>query len=268
MIDTHSHIIWGLDDGSPDEECSLEMAMIAVSSGITDIIATPHCIPGNFENYCGSDFDAAFDAFRAMLEKEQLSRKLRIHKGMEVYICDSTPEDYDSGRICCLADSSYMLIECDFSEDPWYLRDIVLALRERKVNPIIAHPERYYFAQDSTRYLYDLIDLGCALQLDTASIIGDFGSDCRRVALELLSNSAAQLAASDAHDTSYRTPDMRRAADFVARHFSPNYASLLFFDNPRNIIDGRRLLFRGQTSSGQRSKPSSRFMTDEEYWGV
>lgn len=268
MIDTHNHIIWGLDDGSPNEECSLEMAMIAVSSGITDIIATPHCIPDHFENYCGIEFDAAFDAFREMLHREGLSSRLRIHKGMEVYICDSTPDDYDAGRICCLANSPYMLIECGFSEDPWYLRDIALALRDRHVRPIIAHPERYYFAQDSTRYLYDLIDLGCALQLDAASIIGDFGSSCRRVALELLSNSAAQLAASDAHDTEDRTPNMRFAADFVARNFSPNYANLLFFDNPRNILENRRLLFRGQTSSGQRSAPSSRIMTDEEYWGV
>ena len=109
--------------------------------------------------------------------------------------------------------------------------------------------------------------MGCALQLDSDSILGDFGSACRSVAIELLTNSAAQLVASDAHDARMRTPNMRMAAEYVAKNYSVNYAGLLFHDNPRRILENRTLLFRGQSTSGRRSSPSSRFMTDEEYWG-
>lgn len=268
MIDIHNHMVWGIDDGSPDEATSMQMGHIAAASGITDIIVTPHCIPGSVENYCGSQFDAQIEKLREALKREKETSRITVHRGMEVFACDDTPFDYDNGRICCLASSNYMLIECDFGEDPWFFRDVLIALMQRGVRPIIAHPERYYFAQDSTRYLYDLVNMGCALQLDSASILGDFGRSCRSVAMELLSNSAAQLVASDAHDADTRVPDMRAAADFVAGNFSVNYAGLLFHDNPKRIIDNRPLLFRGQSSGGGRARPSSRFMTDEEYWGV
>lgn len=268
MIDIHNHIVWGIDDGSDSELTSFEMAMIAASSGITDIIATPHCIPGRFENFCGPEFDAALSLLRDALSKEKSTSRLRIHRGMEVFACDSTLDDYDSGKLCCLAESNYMLVECDFDEDPWFFRDVLMQLKQRGVRPIIAHPERYYFAHDSIGYLFDLVNLGCALQLDSDSIIGEFGNTCRGVALELLSSSAAQLIASDAHDQTTRVPDMRAVADYVAQRFSYNYASLLFEDNPRRILENRTLLFRGQSPSGGRARPSSRILTDEEYWGV
>ncbi len=268
MIDIHNHIVWGIDDGSSNEDISLEMGLIAVSSGISDIIATPHCIPGSFENYCGQEFDEAFFRLREKLKQERSTSRLNIHRGMEVFACETTPQDLESGRICCLAESNYMLIECEFGEDPWFFRDVLGALLQRGVRPIIAHPERYYFVQDDTRFIFDLLNMGCALQLDSASITGDFGRECRSVALELLSSSAVQLVGSDAHDTATRTPDMREAADIVARNFSVNYANLLFYENPKRILSNRTLLFRGQSPSGGRSRPSSRYMSDEEYWGV
>ncbi|MBR3297705.1 MAG: hypothetical protein IKI64_00725 [Clostridia bacterium] len=268
MIDIHNHIVWGIDDGAHDEQVALEMGAIAVSAGITDIIATPHCIPGAAENYCGPGFDARLDRLRELLRAEKATARLNIHRGMEVFACESTVEDLEKGRICCLAQSNYMLIECDFDEDPWFFRDVLIGIIQRGIRPVIAHPERYYFAQDSTRYLYDLVNMGCALQLDSLSITGDFGRSCRSVALELLDSSAVQLVGSDAHDTDTRSPDMRDAAEFVAANYSPNYAGLLFHENPKRIIANMPLLFRGQAPGGGRSGPSSRFMTDEEYWGV
>ena len=77
-----------------------------------------------------------------------------------------------------MAGSDYLLIECDFGEDPWVLRSVLKGLLERSVIPIVAHPERYYFAHDSLRYLFDYVDMGCVLQLDTESITGAFGREC------------------------------------------------------------------------------------------
>lgn len=267
MIDTHCHLVFGVDDGSYCASESLRMAEIAIKSGITDIIATPHCIPGMFENYAGEEYDLAFGRLIEVLHENKLDRRLRVHRGMEAFAGPSTLDDWDRGRLVHLAHSDYLLIECDFGEDPRVLQDILRQLKARGVKPIVAHPERYYFAHDNIKYLYDLADMGCALQLDTESILGGFGRDCRNAALELLGSSAAQLAASDAHDSHSRVPDMREAADYVANRFSPGYAELLFDTNPARILENKPLLFRGQERRQRRRSPEG-FMSDEEYWGI
>ena len=265
MIDTHCHIVYGIDDGSSCAEESLEMARIAVASGITDIIATPHSIPGMFENYAGRAYDEAFERLNDLLRSDPMTARLRIHKGMEAFADPETIERFNSGMMHCMGNSDYLLIECDFGEDPWFLREVIKQLQRRNVRVIIAHPERYYFAHDNIRYLFDLTEMGCIMQLDTESITGSFGSDCREAAMILLDAGIAQLAGSDAHDADERTPDMRQAADIVANRFSLDYARLIFDENPARMLRNESLLFRRRSSS--RGSRDGRFMSDDEYWG-
>jgi protein-tyrosine phosphatase len=274
LIDTHCHIVYGVDDGSDCAEESLEMARIAVDSGITDIIATPHCIRGMFENFVGRGYEESFERLEELLSENGFVNKLKIHRGMEAFADENTLKDFDRGMLARMAGSDYLLIECDFGEDPWVLRSVLKGLLERSVIPIVAHPERYYFAHDSLRYLFDYVDMGCVLQLDTESITGAFGRECRSAAFSLLESGAAQLAGSDAHDSLERRPDMRRAADLVADTVSNRYAELLFDINPARLLENKRLLFRQSRSSepeGRKPRMNRRnegFMSDEEYWGI
>lgn len=277
MIDTHCHIVFGVDDGSDCAEESIEMARIAINSGITDIIATPHCIPGMFENFVGRGYEEGFRRLFTELEAEELTGKLRIHRGMEAFADRTTLECFDRGLLHCMGKTNYLLIECDFGEDPRIFRDILSGLIHRDIRPVIAHPERYFFAQDDTRYLFDYLEMGCVLQLDTDSILGNFGRASRSCALKLLENGAAQLAGSDAHDAVSRTPDMRLCADFVADNFSGEYAGLLFDINPARLLANKPLHFiegsaairqHSDSRRGESLRRSSRFMSDEEYWGI
>ena len=265
MIDIHCHIVYGVDDGSYSKSESLRMAQIAVRSGITDIIATPHSIPGMFENYAGEELDAAFSRLKRLIEENDLAERLRIRRGMEVFADDETIERFENGRLLTLAGTDYMLIECEFGEDPGYFGEILEELRRRGVHPVIAHPERYYFAQDEVQYLLDYVDMGCALQLDSGSVTGFFGGRSQRTAFKLLDIGAVQLIGSDAHDSEQRTPDMREAADIIANEFSPRYAELIFDVNPDRLLKNKRLLFPGEPPEGKRR---DRFMTDEEFWGI
>ena len=81
MVDIHCHILPGVDDGSPSMEDSLEMARMAADSGVTDIIATPHCnLPGNGpKNYRSASLRAAFSRLQQALDAEGIP--LRIHPG-------------------------------------------------------------------------------------------------------------------------------------------------------------------------------------------
>ncbi len=273
MIDTHCHIVFGVDDGSDCAEESIEMARIAIESGITDIIATPHCIPGMFENYVGREYDEAFRRLNEELAAEGLDNLLRIHRGMETFSDESTLQCIDRGMLHNLGSSDYMLIECEFGDDPGRFRSVLSGMLKRDIRPVIAHPERYYFAQDDVRFLLDYLDMGCALQLDSDSVLGNFGRASQTCAFRLLESGAAQLVGSDAHDSEARTPDMRRCADLIADRFSGEYAELLFDVNPSRILANKNLIFPMRRPHREEQRPHkgrrhAAFMSDEEYWGI
>lgn len=263
MIDIHCHILNGADDGSADKFDSAEMLRIAAESGITDIIATPHCYPGIYNNFNGMTLNAKFDRF--ISEHRESETGVRIHRGMEVYADDDVIHRADEGRLMTLANSSYMLIECAFNENPDFMTAVLHELLKRRIHPVIAHPERYYFIRNKPEIALGWVDMGCSLQLNAGSIMGQFGSECRRIAHDLLSSGAVQLIASDAHGAIKRTPELQSAFELVGVQFSFDFANTLLTENPARIIDNRRLRFPELKFMSQSREE---FLSDEEYWGI
>lgn len=262
MIDIHCHILNGIDDGAADRFDSAEMLRIAAESEITDIIATPHCYPGVYNNFNGMTLNAKFNEFISQFRESETG--VRLHRGMEVYADDDVIRRVDEGRLMMLADSSYMLIECAFDENPDFMTAVLRELLKRSVHPIVAHPERYYFVKNDVETAFRWVDMGCSLQLNAGSIMGQFGSECRRTAHILLSSGAVQLIASDAHGAIKRTPELQSVFELVGVQFSFDYANTLLTENPARIIGDRRLRFPKLKSS----RPKSEFLSDEEYWGI
>ena len=92
MVDIHCHILPGVDDGSPSMEDSLEMARMAADSGVTNIIATPHCnLPGDGpKNYRSAALRTGFSRLRQALEQQGIP--LGIHPGAGVFCTPELPE--------------------------------------------------------------------------------------------------------------------------------------------------------------------------------
>jgi len=113
MIDLHTHILPGLDDGSPDMEESLAMAELAVEGGVHTLVATPHSNQrGRFENYTSVKLRSAFDDFRKAVEDRNLP--LRVLPGMEIFCTDDIRILIESGFLTGLNHSDYYLIEFPF----------------------------------------------------------------------------------------------------------------------------------------------------------
>ena len=243
MIDIHCHILPGVDDGAADREESLRMGEYAEACGVTDIIVTPHCnIPGSYGNYMGKGYDAAITALRELFKAHGL--KLRLHRGMEVFGTDDLVRLIDGDLVITLAASRYMLVEFDFDDDMWRVRDVLLALQSRGVTPVIAHPERYYPVNDDICFALDWVDMGCLLQLNRTSILGLDTSAAERTALELIRLGAAHFVATDAHDTRIRCTELSDAYDFLEKRFSKSTAELLTVENPRRILENKRIEMR------------------------
>ena len=139
MIDIHSHILPGIDDGAGDAEAALGMARIALKDGISKMIATPHFIPGEIENTAEAVHNKCLE-FKRLLAAEGIG--LEIFPGTEVFITPDTPELIEGGGVCTLAGSRYVLLELPMMSVPGYTGEVLYRLQLNGYIPIIAHPEQ------------------------------------------------------------------------------------------------------------------------------
>ena len=241
MIDIHSHVLPGVDDGSPSMEDSLELLALAAESGVHTIVATPHCnIPGEFENYAGPEMDAVF--LRLDRAREESGIPVRLCKGMEVFATPELPKLLRNGRVWTLNGTRYFLMEFSFTEDPDFCQDVLRRCRDLDYWPIIAHPERYYFVQDDPDLAFSWCIEGFGLQLNKGSLLGRFGPEPQRCAHLLMQHGLAACVASDAHSPRQRSTYMSEIRDFLMDQYGTDYCRLLLEENPARILAGKELL--------------------------
>ena len=162
QIDIHSHIIPGVDDGSPDMETSIALLQMAAENGTTDIIATPHVIDVSTT--------LTWDAIRRhveALQKEADARQIpiRIYPGAETELnwdlLELMQKDHSA---FCLAGSRYCLMELPSLMLPPRLKDMIYELQLLDIVPVLAHPERQIQLMEQPEKLLDLLKKGCVAQ--------------------------------------------------------------------------------------------------------
>ena len=147
MIDIHSHILPGIDDGSRDIYDTLEMAKMAVDSGVTEIIVTPHCnVPDLYDNYYGQKYKETFLKAKKAIKEEGIP--LELYPGMEIFTTEDLIRLLAAGKLITMNGSHYMLVEFDFGEDPDFANRMLSKIAAVKLIPLVAHVERYEFVQD------------------------------------------------------------------------------------------------------------------------
>ena len=241
MIDLHCHILPGVDDGSPDLETSLVMAQMAVASGVTEIVATPHCnLPysdGDYRNYATEALRSRFRDFQEELNEREIPLKIRM--GAEVFLSPEVPELFENGDILTINHSDYVLTEFEFDEPLEYMDDLLHAMLDVGARPILAHPERYEAVQQIPAVIGRWFQEGILIQLNKGSVLGRFGDAPQETAFSILEAGQAHLVASDAHNIDSRTTHMREITEFLQDNFSPEYTDILLNRNPRRILENR-----------------------------
>lgn len=244
MIDIHTHIIPGVDDGSDNMEDSLAMVRMAAECGVTSIIATPHCnMEGYYDNYHSRELVRAYKNLEERVKGSQIP--VAILLGMEIFYTPDLPQKIEEKTVIGLNDSRYYLIEFPFDVSARRLQDSLYTILEMgKVVPVIAHPERYYCVQHDPQVIYKLVMEGCVTQVNKGSIAGKFGREPFCAAMELLEYNLAGCVASDAHTPYMRTTHMEGVYSFLAEEYSPECARLLLCRNPEKIMNDRKLDMR------------------------
>jgi protein-tyrosine phosphatase len=233
LIDIHSHIPPGLDDGSPDMETSIKMAEIAVSEGITKMIATPHFI----------EEDKELDRDEVIEKVEQLNRKLKdrsldleIFPGEEVLLTPNIAKLYEEGKIITLCDrNKYILVELPLMSLPLYSLDVIYSLGLKGLKVIIAHPERNREIAKNPERLKEFIRIGALVQVNSLSLTGVFGRKAKRAAEKIINSGMTHIIATDCHTARSRSPRIKKALEELPL----SAAELLVVKNPSKIIEGR-----------------------------
>lgn len=245
MIDLHTHILPGVDDGAGALEESLAMAELALEGGTGALAVTPHSNqPGRFENYCSDALMKAFDAFEQAVKNRKLP--LTLYRGMEIYASWDVVEKMKDGRLMSLGGSDYYLIEFPFTAEADDIGDILESVLHIGKIPLIAHPERYACVQYDPGILYQWMDMGCISQMNKGSLFGKFGRGAARTAQLLLDYNLVTCIASDAHSAVMRTPYMEEIQEAVAYRYDREYARALLFDHPKAVLENCRIPFAGR----------------------
>ena len=241
MIDIHCHILPAFDDGSTGMAESLAMAEMAVSSGVTDIVTTPHF---NGEMSSVRQLQPLVDHYRLLkraLQQEEIP--LKLHLGCEILCTPQTPAMAERHALPTIGNSDYLLTEFHFGESAGYMTQMLDALRGCGYRPVVAHPERYDVVQkDPLICRYWTEKIGCALQLNKGSLLGAFGGRVQRASYFLIDNGLAHVIASDAHGADHRTPHMGRIRQLLEDQWGPDYARLLTERNPARILENNPVI--------------------------
>ena len=225
MIDIHTHILPGVDDGSPDLFDSILLAELAVESGVGTLIATPHShsIPDGREQL--RRVLAAYQTLRREIAERGIPLELLL--GMEIFCWDDFEDRFREGTVLPLNGTEFFLIEFDFEAPPERILEAVETVRRHGGRPVIAHPERYTCLQRDVSLAGTWASLGSQLQMNKGSVFGAFGRKARRTSLKLLKSGMYTYAASDAHSPYGRTTQLDGLRDFLQNKVSPDTADIL-----------------------------------------
>ena len=235
MIDIHAHILPEVDDGSDSLDSSLEMADMAVMSGVKAIVATPHCnIP---DGECIRDAQMMHEeviAFRKALADYQIP--LRIYEGMEIFGAENTIDRFLAKELTTLNRTVYPLVEFPFAYYADEATDLLRGLISLGLRPIVAHPERYAYVLNDPSLLNLWFRMGCYLQVNRGSLLGRFGEQIEDLSLSMLERGFISFIASDAHSPEFRTTWMQDINEMVTEEMGEEFAHTLLSVNPSRML--------------------------------
>lgn len=197
MTDLHSHIIYGVDDGSSSLEESIEILKKLKQVGFDNVIMTPHYIDGS--NYSSENVEKLekLEILRQEVKKHNID--INLYLGNEVFINDHIADGIKNGSIYPLNNTEYVLFELPFHNRIISLYDIIFEMKVQGYIPVLAHPERYVYFQDNYDLVDELREEGLLFQCNFASILGYYGKGSQKLLKYMLKKGYVDFFGTDIH---------------------------------------------------------------------
>ena len=206
MVDIHTHILHGIDDGAETFDEAMEMLEVAFSNGTTDLVLTPHYLSNDLRSTGVSKADILkrFEDLRSAAESKFDGLKLYI--GAETFAAANILECAETDALLPINNTRYLLLEFGFDDTVSRALTVTRELHRLGYIAIVAHPERYAFVHEDTNAILRMKRRGCLLQINKGSIKGSFGKSAYYISRKMISKQLADFVASDAHSPYMRTP--------------------------------------------------------------
>ncbi len=193
--DMHSHLLPGIDDGSPDLDVSIELIKGMMDLGYTKLITTPHIMWDMYKN-----------SKALILEKLELLRERVKKEGLAVEI-DAAAEYFLDDHVAGLVKNNELLtfggnmvlVEFSMAHPSMSLKDILFDMQMQGYQPVIAHPERYIYLEHNKEFYEELKTIGCLFQLNILSLGNNYGKSVHELASYLIKKGYYDLAGTDLH---------------------------------------------------------------------
>ncbi len=232
MIDIHTHLLFGVDDGAGSLEESVAMLEDAKGQGIEKCILTPHYRHGMFP-YDKQKIDEHFEILKTEAEKIGIE----IYIGCEFHVDSSIFEYLQTERCYTLGKSSYVLTEYSYVTEYEYIYEKTRRLIACGYTPVIAHAERYECFLKKPKLCEEISDMGAYIQINADSVLGLVDKKAEKFCKKALSKGWVDVVASDSHGIKHRTNNMAKARDFIEKKYGEEYANYLFLEVPLKIVE-------------------------------
>ena len=236
MIDTHCHILPGLDDGAQTEQEASDMARQLVEAGFQVVIATPHIVEGDRVIH-PKVIREKVHAINQLFRQENIP--LKVLPGAENYIFPELAAWYREGKIITLADTQkYILVELPAMSIPHYTDQVLFELQLAGLTPVIAHPERNRELYHNPEKLVEWVNKGIQLQINLGSFIGRYGSGAHDLAKALLLSDMVHFIGTDMHHVSQHNSCLKSINYLLSEIQKHRLTAAATTENPTNILEG------------------------------
>lgn len=234
MIDFHSHILPNVDDGSTSMEETLKLIQEAKNAGFTKIISTSHYIEDYYE--CNEE------TRKELLNKIRASSlDIDLCLGNEIYLTSEIPQLIKEKKASTINNSKYVLFELPMNAKPFNAKETVYRLIESGYTPVIAHPERYSYVQETPEYVEELANMGALFQANFGSVIGLYGKKAEKTVKKLLKEDLIHFLGSDVHRTDQIYTKVPKILKKLNKVISEEKIQELTEINPQKVLNNEEI---------------------------
>lgn len=230
MIDMHSQVFPGVEDGPKTMEESIDFIKMAIKEGITDIISTYH-----FNQESKQSIEQKTVALRAELVKNQL--QMTIHIGQKIDVEEDVVEKLKTREALTLADSKYVLLELPSYHIPENTVKMIQGLCSMNKVPIISKPERNASIMEKPSRLAKLVNQGALAQVTAGSLAGYFGRNVQKLSVELIQANLIHTYGSDSYNSKMNPLLFNKGLNFLEKRNMSDAVDLLLENNARILTN-------------------------------
>lgn len=194
--DIHSHLIPGIDDGSPEMETTIVLLKKFIDLGYKKVITTPHVMSDYYKNN-PEIILSGLNNVRKEIKKQKLN--IEIEAAAEYNLEPEFEKLLDDGKLLSFGAEKYLLFELSFFDEPLRLNETIWKMIEKGFRPVLAHVERYGYWHNNYDKVEEMINRGVKLQLNIGSVTGAYGPEVKKFAERLIKDEIIEFVGSDCH---------------------------------------------------------------------